>query len=194
MKKLFKIFAVVALTSALICTSGCRGKNHNNEPEDETLLGTDANKDGIRDDIYKKMRSEFVGIPEDEMKVLDQNAHVFQEILELNLDNRNDVLLARSHLDDAFNCGITVYGEELNYDNFSVMLTRLRQWYFNNPLRKRQHQEFMLRSKEYHFEPMNLEGNNTCEFELSEETLKRIEFRKKAKEYREQQKKAEQKN
>ena len=135
-----------------------------------------------------KMKKDFYMIAPDEMKVLEQNARVFQEILETRPEDRTGILLARGHLDDAFNCGITVYGEELNYDNFSVMLTQLRQWYFDNPKRKAAHQEFLLRSREYMYQPLNLEGNNTCEFELSPETLRLIEIRTEIKKQKEARK------
>jgi len=193
MKAFGKILILLLALAVMTGVPGCKkhGKKVPDEPEDETLLGVDADHDGIRDNVMAKMKKDFYMIAPDEMKVLEQNARVFQEILETRPEDRTGILLARGHLDDAFNCGITVYGEELNYDNFSVMLTQLRQWYFDNPKRKSAHQEFLIRSREYMYQPLNLEGNNTCEFELSPETLKLIEIRKEIKKQKEAQKAAE---
>ncbi|WP_019001145.1 hypothetical protein [Succinimonas amylolytica] len=190
MKAFGKILILLLALVVVAGLPGCKkhGKKVADEPEDETLLGIDADHDGIRDNVMAKMKKDFYMIAPDEMKVLEQNARVFQEILETRPEDRTGILLARGHLDDAFNCGITVYGEELNYDNFSVMLTQLRQWYFDNPKRKAAHQEFLLRSREYMYQPLNLEGNNTCEFELSPETLRLIEIRTEIKKQKEARK------
>ncbi|WP_406546771.1 hypothetical protein [Succinimonas sp.] len=193
MKAFGKILITVLALTVMMGVPGCKkhGKKVIEEPEDETLLGVDADHDGIRDNVMAKMKKDFYMITPDEFKVLEQNARVFQEILETRPEDRTGILLARGHLDDAFNCGITVYGEELNYDNFSVMLTQVRQWYFDNPLRKAAHQEFLIRSREYMYQPLNLEGNNTCEFELSPETLKLIEIRKEIKRRKAEKEEAE---
>ena len=162
---------------SLLTVQGCKGSG-DVKKEDQTVQGIDLNHDGIRDEIYEKIHQEFKNVRADEIKVLEQYARLFQEINEMDFSDRLAVLLARGHLDEAANCGILVFGDGYQYDNFSVMLTKTRQWYFNTTDRKIKQREFILRAKEYHYQPMSLEGVNTCDFELSPETIKIIELRK----------------
>jgi hypothetical protein len=181
-----KSLLAVVLTSVALGVSGCKKKEKEISIYDKTLVGIDKNNNHIRDEIEERMFKEFGSfITAEEQKVMDQNARVFDEILHLDLNNRDDVLLARDHLDLAINCGILVFGEDMRYHDFSINLTNLKQWYFNTKERKEHHYEFIIRSKEYHFQPTNFEGANTCDFEFSKELVQEIERRKAVKAERE---------
>jgi hypothetical protein len=193
MNNLMKNSLVVVGLLFVVMLTGCKGDEKDIPIQDQTMSGIDANKNGIRDDIEDRMKVEFTEmVTPEEQYVMDQSARVFQEILDLNLDDREKVLLVRDHLDMSINCGVLVFGEDFRYDNYSIILTRLKQWYFNTKMRKEKQKEFIMRSKEYHYEKTNFGNANTCEFEFSPALIKEIERRdleKKAKE--EAQKKLE---
>lgn len=184
--KLRNICAILLMMICFVGLAGCKKGKEEVSEYDKTLVGIDEDGDGIRDEIAAKMKKEFKdGITYEEQKVMNLHAQVFQEILNLDLENRTDVLLARSHLDDAINCAIIVFGEDFRFDNYTVIMTNLRQWYFNTKERKEHHREFINRSKEYHYQKMLYNGANTCDFEFSDELkaeLKRREEYKKQKE------------
>ncbi|MGN1393085.1 MAG: hypothetical protein ACI4V7_03375 [Succinivibrionaceae bacterium] len=178
----FKIYVVFMFVFCIGCLAGCK-KNEEVSIYDKDIIGIDENHDGIRDDIVQKMNKEFKGaVTLDEQKVLLDHARNFQEILQVDLNNRTAVLLARTHLDDVMNCAILVFGDGFRYNNYTIMMTQLRQWYFNTPDRKQKHQEFIMRTKEYLYESLPLEGANTCSFEFSEGLKQEIQRRNEEKE------------
>lgn len=178
MKSLMKNSLVVACLLVAMTTVGCKNDPKEVPLQDQTLVGIDENHNDIRDDIEDRMKLEFVEmVTKEEQLVMDQSARVFQEIIALNLEDRDAVLLARDHLDMAINCGILVFGEDFRYDNYSIILTKLKQWYFNTKMRKEKQKDFIMRSKEYHYERTNFNNVNTCEFEFSPELIKEIDRR-----------------
>ena len=184
-KNLKKVtFAFIALIAVMVMLNGCRKQKESEISEyDKTLEGIDADHNGIRDEIEKRMHAEFKdSITYEEQKVLDLHARAYDEMLHVDLNDRQMVLLIRDHLDMAINCGVLVFGDEMRYHNLSINLTRLTQWYFNTKERKERKKEFILRTKEYHYVPTNFDGANTCDFEFSPELVKELERRKIAKE------------
>lgn len=177
---------IVSLLAGLVSLSlmGC-GEPKEVSKWDMTLRGIDDDNDGIRDDITEKMKKEFANqLTEDEEKVMIQHAQIFQRILDMDLTdpkNKSAILLTRQHLDDAMNCAIYIFGDDLRYHNYSIMLTQLKQWYFNTQIRKDHRKEFSIRSVEYHYKAIPLEGVYTCDFEISEQTKKLIAIREELK-------------
>jgi hypothetical protein len=184
---------IISLLACLmsLSLSGC-GEEKEVSKWDMTLRGIDDDKDGIRDDIAEKMKKEFANqVTEDEEKVMIQHAQIFQRILDMDLTdpkNKSAILLTRQHLDDAMNCAIYIFGDDLRYHNYSIMLTQLKQWYFNTQMRKDHRKEFSIRSIEYHYKAIPLEGDYTCDFEISEQTKKLISIREELKKQQESNK------
>ena len=159
--------------------SACGNEEETLSEFDKVPAGIDKNHDGIRDEVAERMHKEFAeSINADEMRIMEEHAKVFQEIMTLDMNDRNAVLITRDHFDLVMNCAVYVFGDDLDYDTYTILLTRLRQWYFNTKARREIRQEFILRSKEYHFQSDNFNGINTCGFEFSDETKKMIEIRR----------------
>lgn len=175
LKRYLGVFSFLCI---IFCLAGCGNDEKNLSEFDRTPAGIDANQDGIRDEVYERMHQEFAeSINADEIRIMEEHAKVFQEIMTVDMEDRNAVILARDHLDVVMNCAVYVFGDGLDYDTYTILLTRLRQWYFNTKARREIRQEFILRSKEYHFESTNFNGVNTCDFEFSPETKRMIEIR-----------------
>ncbi len=176
---------LVVLVTAILLSfnlAGCKydkNKEAEKELQNQTVEGIDANNDGIRDDVYNQLHKEYGNsLRPDEMRVLEENARVFQEMITVNLDDKIDVLAVRDHFDLWVNCGILVFGDDLNYDTYTIILTNIRKWTFNTAARRDIRRDFVFRAREYHYEPTNFNGENTCLFDLSPDTLKLIEIRK----------------
>lgn len=177
-----KIKNITLALCLVLCFAGLNGckkdKNTTVSEYDATLSGIDADNNKIRDDIETRMEQEMKSsVNEYEYMVLQQNARVFQEILNVDLENELDVLRVRDHMDQAINCGIQIYGDGLNFDHYTILLTQLRQWYFNTGKRKDRRNEFILRSREYHFETTTAIDEYTCDFEVPDALMKDIEAR-----------------
>ncbi len=175
----FRNLLIIAC-AVLLCqgAAGCKKNKGEITEYDETLSGIDRDGNKIRDEIEERMRKEMATEVNDfEYKVLLQNARAFQEILNLDLESRPDVLLTRDHIDQAINCGIQIYGDGINFDHYTILLTKLKQWYFNTPERQERRQDFIFRSREYHFASTTALDEYTCDFEVPEAGMKVIEER-----------------
>ena len=175
----FKSWLIV-LCVALCCVNvtGCKKNKEKISEYDVTIEGIDSDGSRIRDEIEERMQKEMASeVNEYEYKVLLQNAKSFQEILTLNLESRPEVLLARDHMDQAINCGIQIYGDGLNFDHYTILLTKLRQWYFNTEEPRERRQDFIVRSREYHYTNTTAVDEYTCDFDVPDELMKSIEAR-----------------
>lgn len=179
-------YLLAGLCVALCCVNvtGCKKNKEKISEYDVTLEGVDKDGNRIRDDIEERMQKEMKSdVNEFEYKVLLQNAKAFNEILTLNPESRPEVLLARDHVDQAINCGIQIYGDGLNFDHYTILLTKLRQWYFNTEERRNRREEFIVRSREYHFSSTTAVDEYTCDFEVPDTLMaaieKRMEIRRK---------------
>ena len=117
--------------------SACGNEEENLSEFDKVPAGIDKNHDGIRDEVAERMHKEFAeSINADEMRIMEEHAKVFQEIMTLDMNDRNAVLITRDHFDLVMNCAVYVFGDDLDYDTYTILLTRLRQWYFNTKARR----------------------------------------------------------
>lgn len=194
-----KRFSVSALIIALLLAVSLTGCKKRDEKDlsiyDETLVGIDKDNNGIRDEIEERMKQEWHQmITKEEQLVMNQHARVFDDILHVDLNDKDKVLRIRDHLDMAINCGVLVFGEDMRYHNFSINLTYLQQWYFNTKERRERKHEFIMRAREYHYQTTNFEGANTCDFEFSDALKQEIERRKAEKAKKEQLAKEEAKS
>lgn len=176
--KFKKVLIVLCMVLCCVNVGGCKKNKEKISEYDATLAGIDKNANKIRDDIEERMEKEIAtDVNEYEYKVLVQNAKVFNEILTLDLESRPEVLLARDHMDQAINCGIQIYGDGLNFDHYTILLTKIRQWYFNTEERRDRRQEFIVRSREYHFSSTTGLDEYTCDFEVPDNLMAAIEER-----------------
>ncbi len=173
---------LVCLASVVTIT-GCKKDPAEIPESDRTLAGIDADHNGMRDDVEAKLKKDYASkVTREEMLVIEQNSKAFQEILSTDLKDRTAVLLAREHLDWAMNCGVLVFGDDLRYHDFTILLTELKKMYFNTKMRKEFQLDFIYAAREYHYERISFQDVNTCEFEFSdafkEELKRRAEFKK----------------
>ena len=139
---------------------------HAPQDPDATLLGVDANKNGVRDDverwIYKEMPTKHH--PEIERVIAMQDVKVYQLMLMDPANKDNKVYMASKRSTDCY--AYYIYSKKVPTDNYSDEFdTRLQDKQFNTKERLNTYinYNYSLKGKVFILTPLRLLNTNYCD-------------------------------